>query len=84
MACFMRGSQRMAKMMLRNKIIGPHLRDYYIHRAISVKTKIVAIGALWVSMAISSFVIPILWPKLLLLVIATSVSIYLLRFKTRR
>ncbi|HUH59838.1 MAG TPA: YbaN family protein [Candidimonas sp.] len=81
-ACYVRGSDRLHRWLLRNKLFGQHLANIQSGRGIPLKTKIVAIIFLWSSLSISAWYIPILPIRLLLLIPGVGVSIYLLRMKT--
>ncbi len=82
-ACYMRGSQRMAHWMHHNRFFGAYLRDFHENRGIPLKTKIIALSTLWISLGISAWVMPIAWARLLLLIPGIGVTIYLWRYKTR-
>jgi len=83
-ACYMRGSERMARWMVTNRLFGRYLRDFQHGMGIPLKTKIWALTVLWVSLGISAWVIPLPWVRPFLLVPGIGVTIYLWRYKTRR
>ncbi len=82
-ACFMRSSERAYNMMLQNKITGPFIRDYREKKAIPLKSKIIGVALLWLSIGFTVlFVLPMMWVKLLLVVIAVLVTLFILKIKT--
>ncbi len=83
-ACYMRGSRRMADWILANRWFGPILRDFHAGHGIPLKTKLWAIGMLWISLAFSAWLMPAAWARPLLLLPGIAVSVYLWRYKTRR
>lgn len=83
-ACYMRGSQRMHNALLRNRVFGKYLRDFEEHRAIPLRAKILALVFMWISILFSIYAVKWIVLKLMLLLIAIGVSIYLLRMKTLR
>lgn len=82
-ACYMRGSERLAKWMITNRFFGRYLQDFQSNRGIPVKTKIWALALMWTSLAISAYVLPLAWMRALLLIPGCGVTVYLLRYKTR-
>lgn len=82
-ACYMRGSKRMAKWMVTNRLFGRYLLDYQEGRGIPLKTKIWAITIMWSSLALSAYFVPLPWVRPLLLIPGIGVTIYLWRYKTR-
>lgn len=82
-ACYMRGSERMANWLMNNRLFGSYIRDFHENRGIPVKTKIWALSIMWVSLAISAWVMPVAWARPLLLIPGIGVTIYLWRYKTR-
>lgn len=82
LACYMRGSQRMARWMVNNRLFGRYLMDFQSGYGIPLKTKLWALTVMWVSLAISGYFMPIPWARPLLLVPGIGVTIYLWRYKT--
>ncbi|SRR5690625_4793956 len=82
LACFARGSDRMHSWLLNNRILGPTLQNIINNKGIPLKTKIIAISFLWVSLAISAYIMPVAWARPLLLIPGLGVTIYLWRYKT--
>ena len=84
-ACFVKSSDRMYNWLLNHKIFGVYISDYLKYKAITLKTKIIALTLIWLSMGYSIlFVVSISWVRIILLSIATIVSLYILSIKTLR
>ncbi|PLX93018.1 MAG: DUF454 domain-containing protein [Desulfuromonas sp.] len=84
-ACFARSSTRCHRWLLEHRYLGPLLQGYLQGRGIPLRAKISAIALLWSSILVSVFfVIPLLSIKLLLIGIATAVTVYLLRLPLLR
>ena len=82
-ACYIKNSQKLYFWLLNHRILGLYIRSYVEYKAVSLKGKIVSIAALWI--VISStiiFFINNLWIRIMLVVIAFGVTLYLLRIKT--
>ena len=80
---FMKGSPELNDWMMQNKYLGPYIRNFRENKGMTIKSKFTSISLLWVTILISViFFIDILIVRILLLVIATGVTIYILTFKT--
>ena len=85
LACYCRSSERMTKWVLTNKYFGSYIRRYKEGKGIPIKTKIIAISTLWITISYSAFFIVNIWiVQLILFVIAIAVSIHILRLPTYR
>lgn len=80
---FARSSPRFHVWITRHRFFGPMLRDWRSGLGVTVRTKVIAIGTLLLSMTLSAFLVRIWWVWLILAVIAIGVSTYLLRLPTR-
>ncbi|SJZ32415.1 YbaN family protein [Selenihalanaerobacter shriftii] len=81
--CYARSSERFYNWLLSNKLLGRFIKDYREGKGIPLKAKILAISMLWISMGITViFIIPKLFVKILLTLIAGSVTFYILSIKT--
>ena len=82
-ACFFRSSDRLYRWLIGNKWCGPYIRNYREHGAIPRHAKIIALVLLWTTIghAVLALLDP-LWLRILLIAIATSVTIYLLKLKS--
>jgi uncharacterized protein len=81
-ACYMRGSERMHRWLRNHRLFGEYLRNFEDNRALPLRAKIVTLVLLWASMAYSIFVVNKLLLRIMLLVIASGVTIMILRMKT--
>jgi len=83
-ACYLRGSKRMHRWMLTNKVFGRYLREYSEGRGIPLRIKLGTISLLWIVIGISAVaatddtVI-----RALLLAVAAAVTIHILRIRAR-
>jgi len=83
--CYSRGSNSLYQKLLENPILGEYIRDYQEGRGVPLAQKIISITFLWLTIGGSIlFVKPALWLSLLLLGIATGVTIHLVRIKTKK
>lgn len=76
-ACFARGSERMHRWLLNNKVFGTYLRDFEEGKGIPLRGKILAVSLLWISLGYSAFQVNGLALKLVLIAIGVCVTIYL-------
>lgn len=84
-ACYCRSSERLYHWLISNKWFGEYIRNYREGRGIPLKTKILALTVLWVTISVSAlFLVPILIVQVLLIIVATAVSIHILRLPTYR
>jgi len=82
-ACFMKSSDRLHKWLVEHPIFGTHIADYLAGEGLTRKTKAVAISTLWGSVAVSTvFFVPHLLADVIVVAIAASVTVYLLRLPT--
>ena len=84
-ACFVRSSDRHYQWLINHKWFGRIIRDYRVHKAIPLGTKVLAISLLWVTILYSVFFAATqLWLRVLLIAIAITVSAHILHFKTKK
>jgi len=81
--CYDRGSERLHKWLMDNRVFGDYIRNYSEGRGIPMRAKVTAISVLWVTIGISAyFFMPWLWVRILLIMIAVAVTIHLIRLPT--
>ena len=81
--CFARSSERFYAWLLGHTHFGPMIRPYLQGSGIPRTAKLRAITFIWVSIAISVlFFLNTLWVRILLLIIAVCVTLYLLYLPT--
>lgn len=67
-ALYLRSSERLYQKLISNKIIGKYIKNYTEKRGITFRTKIHAIGIMWLMIGISTiFLIEIIWVRVLVL-----------------
>jgi uncharacterized membrane protein YbaN (DUF454 family) len=82
-ACFIRSSDRLYQWLIHNRWFGSYIRNYREHRAIPLRAKVIALILLWTTMTYSVFILLRHWAlQVLLLLIASAVTLYLLSLKT--
>ncbi|HEY9279565.1 MAG TPA: YbaN family protein [Eoetvoesiella sp.] len=81
-ACYLRGSRRMHRWLVSNRVFGEYLNNIQNNRGIPLRGKILALLFLWLSLAYSAYAMPLLWVQVLLLIPGIGVTVYLLRMKT--
>ncbi len=85
LACYCRSSKRMTKWVLTNKYFGSYIRRYKEGKGIPIKTKILALAALWITISYSAFfIVNIGIVQLILFAIAIAVSVHIIRLPTYR
>ena len=81
--CYARSSQKFYIWLLTNRWFGEYIRNYREKRAIPLKIKISTLLILWITILSSAyFFVPVIWGKILLILIAMGVSWHLLYLKT--
>ncbi|MES2319512.1 MAG: YbaN family protein [Pseudomonadota bacterium] len=79
-ACFARGSERLHRWLLGNKLLGTAIRDFEQGKGMPRKAKIMALVLLWVSLAFSMFQVRSMPLVALLATVGAGVTAYLLLF----
>jgi hypothetical protein len=83
-ACFARSSTRAYCWLLDHPRLGPMVSGYLEGEGIPVRAKVMAVTTLWLSISLTLFLTsPSRWLTLLLLAIASGITLYLLRLPTR-
>ncbi|SHG09328.1 hypothetical protein SAMN05216225_101542 [Ornithinibacillus halophilus] len=82
-ACYIRSSERLYNWLITNKYFGPYIRNYREGKGILLKAKVIGVSTIWISMLYTIFfVVPLLFVKLLLALIAAYFSWFILKQKT--
>lgn len=81
-ACYLRGSKRMHRWLLNNRVFGEYLRNYEEGKGIPLKAKVIALVLLWASLALSIYKVQITPLQFMLIMLGIGVSIFLLKMKT--
>lgn len=80
--CFLRSSNKLYNWLINHKLFGSMLDNYIKYKAITKKTKIIAIVFLWCSLLLSVYLTQSVYIAVFLFVTGISVSIYILHLKT--
>ncbi len=83
-ACFARGSDRLHRWLLSNKLFGEYLRNIEDGRDIPRRAKIITLTVLWVSLGYSAYKLDSVSLTALLLAIGIGVSVFLLKYLPRK
>jgi uncharacterized membrane protein YbaN (DUF454 family) len=89
-ACYYKSSDRMHSWLLNNKWFGEYIRNYTEGKGLPMKTKIIALSLLWITIVFSIvFILQRLLPiqlvllmQLIMIAVAVIVSIHILRLPT--
>ncbi|KXS41742.1 hypothetical protein SAMN04488698_10436 [Candidatus Frackibacter sp. WG12] len=79
--CYARSSEQFYNWLLDNRLLGRFIRDYREGKGIPFKGKILSILTVWISIGWSTYLIQNLFWNILLILIAISVTIYILSIK---
>ena len=81
--CYSRSSTRFYHWLVTNRWCGAYIRNYREGRGIPLKQKLLTLGLLWLTIGFSAwFFVSLWWVRLTLVVIASGVTLHLLRIKT--
>ncbi len=83
-ACFVRGSERLHRWLLNNRLFGEYLRNIEDKKGMPLKGKIITLVLLWGSIGYSMYTVRPLLLKFMLAAIGIGVTIFILRMKTLR
>jgi uncharacterized membrane protein YbaN (DUF454 family) len=82
--CFAKGSRKFLRMIIGNKYVGQQILDFKKGKGMTVKTKILAITMMLISMFISAFyMVEIVWVKWAICITALGVVVIILLQKTK-
>lgn len=80
--CYLRSSKQLYQWLINHKLLGPVIKNYMVHKAVTKRAKTCALIFLWISLIVSSVLIFNIYLSLLLASIGIGVSIHLLSLKT--
>lgn len=83
-ACFARSSTKLHNWLRNHGSFGRYLRDYEDGHGIPLRAKVIAMAMMWPSMFYSMYRVPLLPVRILLLLIAFGVTVYLWRLPTAK
>lgn len=82
--CFAKGSRKFLRLLISNKYVGQQILDFKKGKGMTVRTKVIAICMMLVSMFISAFyMVDIYWVKWAICITAVGVVIIILMQKTK-
>lgn len=84
-ACFVKSSPKANEWLRNHKILGVYLKNYQDKTGLTIKSKIISIVFLWISISLSGYFLtnePYI--RLILLAIAVGVSIHIIFIKTMK
>ena len=82
-ALYFKGSPRLYQWLLNHKYFGTYIRNVRENKAIRLRAKIISLLLMWGTMLYCIFfLIPLVWVKILLFLIAAGVTYHILSFKT--
>ena len=81
--CWMKGEPRLHAWLMAHPKLVPYIRDFQEHKCISRRVKAVSVTTLWLTIALSIFLVHQLWLRVLLAAIAAGVTAHILSFKTK-
>jgi uncharacterized membrane protein YbaN (DUF454 family) len=84
-ACYARSSEKYYNWLLNHRWFGEYLRNYQAGKGIPVRVKLTMLVFLWTSIGLSAaFIIDIPWVRIMLIAIATAVSVHMYYLPTFR
>ncbi|MEO6353782.1 MAG: YbaN family protein [Burkholderiaceae bacterium] len=81
-ACYFRGSPRMYRWLVSNRILGTYINNFQRGKGIPLKGKIISLLLLWASLSFSIYTMNAVVVRLILVAIGIAVSTLILRMKT--
>lgn len=82
-AAYIKASDSMYNWLIHHKWFGSYIKNYRDHKGMTLKHKVISIATLWISIILSAvFAVDNIAVSILLIVIAISVTLFLLSFKT--
>ena len=80
---FLRSSNQLYRWLITHKLFGSYIRNYIHFKAISPWVKVFTLSLLWVTIILSIILVQDkLWIRFLLLIVAISVSVHIIRLRT--
>jgi len=82
---YARSSERFYNWLLTNRWFGEYIRNYREGRGLPLRHKLITIFLLWITILYAAwFAVSVVWIRLILIGIATAVTVHLARVKTYR
>jgi len=84
-ACYARSSKRFYNWLLNNRWFGNYIKNYREKKGVPLRVKLLSISLLWITILFSvAFVVDIFLVRIILILIAVSVTVHILRIRTLR
>jgi len=84
-AAYAKSSKKFYKRLLNNRILGSYIRNYREGKGMPIKVKVITLILLWITIAISLlFMNNLIWIQLILLIVASMVSIHILFIRPKK
>ena len=83
-ACYVRGSERLHRWLMGNRLLGGYIRNFQQGRGIPLRAKVVTIALLWASLLYSIYRIDVLLVDIVLCAMGATTTTLTLRMKTLR
>lgn len=84
-AAYAKSSKKFYKWLLNNRILGSYIRNYREGKGMPIKVKVITLILLWITIAISLlFMNNLIWIQLILLIVASMVSIHILFIRPKK
>jgi uncharacterized membrane protein YbaN (DUF454 family) len=84
-ACYYKGSERMHRWLLNNRLFGNHIRNYREGKGISLEGKVLTLFLLWTTICYSTFfLVNILIVQIILFAVAIAVTVHVSALPTFR
>lgn len=81
-ACYVRSSNRFYRWLLTNRVTGSYIANYRAGNGIPARAKAISICYLWITLAVSAFMVQIWWTWLILSAVAVGVPLFILSLST--
>lgn len=84
-ACFVKSSPKANEWLRNHKILGVYIKNYQEKSGLTLKSKILSVTFLWISISVSGLLLTDeFYIRMVLLAIAIGVSIHLISVKTKK
>jgi uncharacterized membrane protein YbaN (DUF454 family) len=84
-ACYVRSSRRFYNWLLNNRWFGNYIKNYREKKGVPLRVKLLSISLLWITILFSAaFVVDILLVRIILILIASCVTVHIFRIRTLR
>lgn len=81
---YLHSSETLYNRVMENRRFGSYVKGFLVDKAISLRSKIISIIVMWVSILFSMIFIKFLWVKIVLAIITVGVTAYILSFPTKK